>query len=1099
MANAANHVTLSTGQVLFADPTLPWAPANFPNLPSTALAITAAGTIAGRNISQLSFSNAISYENFQSVSLRPSLIKSLVINSDGDVGYDDPKVSLVSTSLAAYQIGLTGFGSSNIGAPGIQSSPADTLTNAIAKLDGWITECLLKQPPAVRLAEIENTSLYAGVRWNNFNVYNILQYSVPYTTGIIVMLGDPSTANYLTLELTNADWFPDRQFSDGLASDFNPVVRLRIFNEFFLSTADEIYSKAALPTGCVKIIGEGGIYTLPSTGKVFAVQNSVAGETYTTMNLYLPQLPVGQEIPVRVIYINKTQSVTNIFYTNTSTTSFGAPSAPSSMFQTLSTPTSFTLRVGPPVYSDATHLVSTCYFSSYNIQYSADSMNTAHSGNLGFRYGQASPTVLPDYLSSYSASTFTRIAPMQCGGFQDVDIVGVDASAVLPGIQWSTTIYATNSAQLIGSTLGGPLAVSAFPNVITPNISSATIQFASPWAVPAGPGGVSYIQYTNGWNLRDPASTNVVFLASTQFTTYELPQVQFNDASYPGCLSNISVSADFKDIDGVPQILTVIHAPISNDFALNVSQGAMSESGYVSTILTESQAGVSFQKFFYDATITGAQAISTISDAPQSLNLTLNNFVITGFNSPIVSQTLSTQIKFVTEEDNEFNTSSLSYTNQVTSTLQISGMYTPISGSRFAFDLYSSNFVKNYANFSSFAEAQLYFNGSPVGNLIKYTSSVLVYDGATEITTLPFPTNTLLHISSCTVPLTQSIYMDPADPRGLEIYASVTPANPNAVKSLTPFNIGSTIFIDSVSVSLFSTFTNMNTSNGMRVLSLVPRYESPGTQYNMNDGIAANGTASNGLNVSVSSFFIMDYSNNLFVSSSAVYNNTSSISSFYTDPYSRELLFTDGSFTHPGGLDFSQFDGASLGIPSAIYPDFANDLSGDVNYGNRYASFVFFSKSNVQPTSYQFLNIRVRNPSALSTITNSRDYNYAFPDLPIANSNMQFSKVRMHVKVLGAYNVGTYVPLETEWINCLKQINYNIYDDSVYDIGGCVSVSTSGADVWYKVQMDRRYFTSVYPIVRVGISRDGSAEELPANSEYFPITFNGITVEVTDV
>lgn len=1098
MATAAKQVTLSTGQILFADPSLPWAPTDFPNLPSTALSITANGTIAGRNISQLSFSNAITYENFQSPPLRPSLIKSLVINSVGDVGYDDPKVSLVSTALTAYQIGLTGFGSAAIGAPGIQSSPPDTLTNAIAKLDGWITEGLLKQPPSVSLADIEETSLYAGVRWNNFNVYNILQYSLPYTSGIVIMLGDPTTANYLTLELTKPDWFPDRQYVDGLASDFYPIVRLRIFKDFFLPSADEMYSKAALPAGCVKIIGESGIYTLPSAGKVFAVENSVAGETYTTANIYLPQLSVGQIIPVRIIYINKTQSSPNIFTTQTTITSFGAPSKPSSIIQTLSTPTSFTLRVGPPVYADATHLVSSCYLSSYNIEYTATRMNTAHSGDLGFRYGEALPATLPYYLSNYTNSTLTKITPVQ-GGLQDIEVVGSGASAVQPGIQWSTSTYATNSAYLIGSTLGGPTAVSAFPVVTTQNISSASIQFTSPWVVHAGPGGLSYIQYSNGWNLRDPISTSVVFLGSTQVTSYRLnAPVQFNDKSYPGCRSNVTMTAEFKDIDGVPQTLSVTRAAVADDFTLGVPQGASANDSFLSTILSDSQISVPFQKFFYDATLTGARAFSTVSYVPQSLNLTLDNFEIAGFNDPIIAQTLSTHIKFMTENDLVFHTSSLIYTNHVTSTVQISGMYTPTTGSRLAFDLYSSNFVQSFANYSSFAMGQLYFNSQPAGQLTKYTSSVFVYNGATQVTTLPFPVNTPLHISSSTVPLSERIYMDPADPRSIEIYASVTPANPIDVTPLIPFGIASTMFIDTVSATLYSTFTNMNTSNGMRVLSLLPHSGLPGTQYDMNDGIDANGTASNGLNVCVSSFFIMNYSNDLFVSSSVVYNNTSSISSVYTNFYSRELLFTNGSFTHPGGLDFCQFNGTPLGAPTAIYPNFTTDLAGDVNYGNRYASFLFFSKSNAQPTSYQFANIRVRNPSALSTITDSRDFNYAFPDTPIPDSNLQYSKVRMHVKILGAYNDGTYTPLETEWINCFKTIDYGIYNDSIYDIGGCVSASTSGADIWYKVQVDRRYFTSIYPIIRVGISRDGSAEVLPANSDYLPITFDGINVEMTN-
>ena len=128
--------------------------------------------------------------------------------------------------------------------------------------------------------------------------------------------------------------------------------------------------------------------------------------------------------------------------------------------------------------------------------------------------------------------------------------------------------------------------------------------------------------------------------------------------------------------------------------------------------------------------------------------------------------------------------------------------------------------------------------------------------------------------------------------------------------------IGSTIFVDTVSASLFSSFTNINSSNGQRVLSLLPRLEIPGTENNMNDGIAASGLASNGLDVSVSSFLIVSTNNILTVSSFVNYNNLSSISTTYLNNYSRELIFTNGVFTHPAGLNFNQFNGAPLGVPA---------------------------------------------------------------------------------------------------------------------------------------------------------------------------------------
>jgi hypothetical protein len=104
----------------------------------------------------------------------------------------------------------------------------------------------------------------------------------------------------------------------------------------------------------------------------------------------------------------------------------------------------------------------------------------------------------------------------------------------------------------------------------------------------------------------------------------------------------------------------------------------------------------------------------------------------------------------------------------------------------------------------------------------------------------------------------------------------------------------------------------------------------------------------------------------------------------------------------------------------------------------------------------------------------------------------------MHARLLGTMNTGFNTNFESGWINCFKPVDYNVFDDSIFDVGGLLYVSTSGADVYYKVQFQRRFYTSIYPIVRIGISRDGSAEDLPASSDYMPITFDSITATVSD-
>lgn len=1099
MANAANHVALSSGQVLFADPNVPWSPYDLPRLPAPQLTITAQGQIATRNISTLAFSNVIAYENYENPSLRGGLTKSLVVNSGGQVTYDDPRLSLVSTSLSAYNVGVTGFTPPNLGGPGIQGG--QTLTNAIAQLDGWLSNCLLVQPPSAALAETEETSLYAGVRWINFPVYNTLQVNVPYVSGIVLMLGDPTSGDYLTLELTNPNWFPDEQFTDGLASYFNPLVRLRIFNQFFLGSASLLYSKAYMQTQCVRIIGEGGIYTLPSSGKVFAVQNSENDTQYPTVNLYLPQIPTETVIPVRVFFINRTKASPTGFLAYTSTTTFGAPSAVSSVAQFVSTPTSFTLQVGPPVFADETHSVSSCYFSSYVVQYTASQLNTAHTGDLGFRYGQAAPTPLPAYLSSYVNSTFTYSAIFQ-PGIQNITVSGSGNYAVLPGIHWSTSIYATNSAQLIGSTLSGPEpTVSAFPMVVAPSISSATILGTNAWVANVGSSNLAYINYSNGWSIGTNLSTSAVFLASTQLMTYNINGVvRFNDPSYPGCRSNVIQTSVFTDIDLVPQIISLTQTPIGDDFVLDTTTGAAINNNFLSSLLTETEILPQNQKFYYETQLSGGQLVSNVSIDAQHLQFQQTTSLISGYNDPIEDKIVSTPLyAFVAESGTFYGNSGIRYDSSITSSVQVSGLYTPQIGSEFLLDIYGSNFIYNFTQNSNMGAAQLYFDTTAITPLTNYTSSIRIYDGTTELTSTPFPIDTDLHLSSVGVRLNALVYQDPSDPKTYEFKTLPTPANPAESRGLRTTNIGSNMFVDSISASRFSSFTNMNTSNGLRILSLLPRLEVPGTVYNMNDGVSASGQTSNGLDVSVSTYLIMGFSNQITVSSAIHYNHTSSISSFYTNPYSRELIFTNGYYTHPGGLDYSLFRGEPLGYSNAIYPNFNTDLSNDVNFGNRYATFLFNSYSNNTPVPYQFATIRVRNPSAVSTITNSRLYNYAFPDTITPDAYLQYQKVRMHMKLLGATNLGTYLEFETSWINCLKGVSYIGFDDNVFDTGGLVSVTTSGNDVLYKVQFERRFYTSLYPVIRVGISRDGSAENLPADDAYLPITFDGVTVTVSDI
>ena len=98
----------------------------------------------------------------------------------------------------------------------------------------------------------------------------------------------------------------------------------------------------------------------------------------------------------------------------------------------------------------------------------------------------------------------------------------------------------------------------------------------------------------------------------------------------------------------------------------------------------------------------------------------------------------------------------------------------------------------------------------------------------------------------------------------------------------------------------------------------------------------------------------------------------------------------------------------------------------------------------------------------------------------------------MHVKVFGLYNAGTDFQSESSWVNGFTAIDETTFDDSVYNTPACHGASTIGADIEYKVQINRRLYTKLCPIVRIGISQDGS--------EYSgdPITFDAVQVRFGD-
>ena len=68
------------------------------------------------------------------------------------------------------------------------------------------------------------------------------------------------------------------------------------------------------------------------------------------------------------------------------------------------------------------------------------------------------------------------------------------------------------------------------------------------------------------------------------------------------------------------------------------------------------------------------------------------------------------------------------------------------------------------------------------------------------------------------------------------------------------------------------------------------------------------------------------------------------------------------------------------------------------------------------------------------------------------------------------------------------------FSDADFDAGACIAVSATSSNVSYKVMFNRRFYTKVVALVRVGIARDGS---VLSGSDY-PITFNGIRTTISD-
>lgn len=1109
--NIANIANLCSGQIQFADPTKPWSPNDFPNMPSSMLGITAIGTIETANISTLSFTNAIQYEPYEPSSIYSTLWKTLEINQSGVVAYKEPTVGFVSTIAPAFcGVDISGFTPSSIGGPGIKdvlTGKPDTITNALAKLDGWIANAFLLQPPAVTPLQPETTSLYGGMRWKNFCTYNLLDKFVPYVTSMMFIVGDPASSDYCTFEVSMCDLFPYKLYTDGISPVRYPLVKLRIYTDCFIAEADELYSKAVMQTRCVRIVTESGNVTFPNTGKVFAVDYTNGTDTYTTMSLYFPSLsstyPKNTNIPLYIAYLNQTDGPVNVVQTSTIINSVGSPGPLQTLAPTHATQSTVTFMITAPQYADTTASVTEPLFSSYQMNYTLKQMNTAYDTTTGFRYGIPSPISIPSNLTSYDNATFTEGVPF-ISYIQSTIITGTQSQPLVPGTVWSTNMTANNCAMLSGPSLASPYVSTLFPVQHTSTLSSASIipfPAANPGLVEAVQSSIYYTSYNNGWTINTNVSTNVLFFNdTTSFVFVPDRQPQFNDSTLPGDRSTITLETLFTSPDQNKFLTSQFSlSTTADDYTLNTTfVGPIYPTASMIVQILESQTDTMSQKYFYNFNAIASQTISTISTATQSVQMAIQNTRTDGVN--LYTQTLSSQAyTFVTDQDNPYATLDIKYNGRVTSTTMVSGLLTADSNAKLCMDIVGKNFG-NVFMASTFGHAKLgtynpYNNSTIDGGLEEvYSSNIRFYTPAGEITTLPFPQNTNITMSSVCVSFFSTLYTSPISTLTLYLQAALKPASPLQTESAYVSTFTSPMFIDAPSATYVSSFSNTTTPYGLRVSNLLPRSNIATVPNNMYDSVNITGNSGIGLDVAVSSFFKMNYPNIFAISTSVYYNNQSTISTIYTNPYSRELLYTNGKYMHPGGLNFSQFSGAALGNPTAVYPNFTNDLINDVNDGYRYASFVYESQQFLAPTPIQFINVRIKNPSYISTLGFISSANLCWPNGVVDPYVVPNMNVRMHVKYFGAYDVGTYETVESEWINGLKQCDQYIFNDKTFDIGGNYYVSTIGNDIIYSVQMNRRFYTKLGYIVRVGISESASYQQVSTNA----ISFDSITTYLTD-
>jgi hypothetical protein len=1112
MLSTSQKVLLGRGTIDFADPQSSWTP-NLTTLPSTALALGFAGTLKTCEFSTINLTNCRTFSDYEPSTIRSSLSKSFLINSAGSITYAEPVLGVGSTQTVFFPVST--FAPSTIGGANIQdtllNTPSpDTVTTAIAKLDGWIAGAFLLQPPVVTITSTLSANVYGGLQWTNPRRYPFLNQEIPYVTGIDLIIGNGSNQS-LHMVITNSNYFPRLNYSNGILVDPNhtPINEFRVYSASFPGSANLFYTSTQMSTNGFYVSSATGNLTIPNTGNVLAITSTNGVSTLTSMSLYLPNLtatyPNGTPIPFQITLQNASLGVYNPLLSSIVELSQGPPSAPINMTATgTATPVSANFTITRPVYSDTSNLdTSAINFSTYRTRYTIAQLNKSHTSGVGFRYGVATENTLTQTpYNAYVGNTYIQNNAYSTTP-QTITLSTDGSHPLYPALVWSTFTQMTNvfgqegpqSSTVLLSTTFHTDSASLISALTLSNTANTLTRYA-----PANPG-VKSVSYSSGWTIGASPTYDVFYLSNASQLPFTIPNGQFNDASFPGDRSIISYTVTHSNAGAAAaSTLQLSISSFNNDFSLT-TYSTVSTYASLSSIVTDVFSGVTGSNFFYyQANHRGTQLpVLNTTATPNALYLVQSNRQIPSYGGTITS-TLQSSVTYQFHCQpylNVVTAPTLRYSNVCSTAVQVSGLYTPDCNATFFYDFTTSNIGSVFVG-SNFGQGTITLGVTAAGATTTYTNNIFIYNDATntQLTTLPFLSSTLLRFSTVSAVINATQYTVPGSSRALGISTTAVGYNPNgattASSTIAIQTGGSNAYVDTYSAAGARNFSNVSTyTNGFRITTNLPAAGS--VLSNINDGVDGSGNYGGGLSTLYTPYITMSTNSLGLLSSILYYQHSSTLSTVYTNYYTRELLLASNTYIHPSGYNYSMYNAGLLGISGFSYPSFSTDLNWDSNYGYRYATFAF--QSNFANTQQQFLYVTLNTPSALGGITTTRATNNYWPNSIVAGPNLQYMKVRMHAQLYYSFTSGTNQSNVTQWVNGFKPVPALGYDDSIFDMGGGVSVSTlsGGTGVQYKMQFGSRFYNNVIAVVRLGIAKDASIVTSG------PITFQSVNIGFSNV